>query len=135
MIKYDLSGASEAYAALREMALMPSQRKEVRDGLQRGGEIIADLARQNIRDRTGNLSESIEVRNAKMTMQGVSVKVATTPPKGAHGLLVGRGHRARGGKGFVRAHPYLEPALKDGKGPALREISLGISRAMERANK
>lgn len=136
-ISLDVNGVKETYAKLREISLMPSQKREILDGVRRGGEIIAELARRGVRVRSGDLKESICTVDAHATHTELSVRIIASRPKGSHGWLVENGHIIRGGKGRARAiaRPFLAPALSDGRDAALREIAGGIEAAIERSVK
>ena len=95
--------------------------------------MIAGLARRGVRVRSGDLLESISVGDATVGVNRISVKIYAARPKGSHGLVVERGHMARGGKGRVRAYPYLAPALEDGREAALNEVAEGVSAALKRS--
>ncbi len=134
-VTLDVRGIAETYGKLVETSMIASQRDEVREGLRRGGDIIAELAKRGIRNRSGNLVSSIGVGNITATKERMSVQVLARRPEGSHGGFVERGHMARGGNRRVPAHPYLAPAMEEGRDEALKEIAAGVERAIRRTTK
>lgn len=134
-VTLDVRGIAETYGKLVETSMIASQRDEVREGLRRGGDIIAELAKRGIRNRSGNLVPSIDVGNITVSRGKSSVRVLARRPEGSHGWLVENGHVGPRGVGRADPHPYLAPAMEEGRDEALKEIAAGVERAIRRTTK
>ena len=87
---------------------------------------VAQVAQtQFVPVRTGRLQASIRSFITKTTLTTVSGVVGTNVE---YGKFIEFGHKTRGGKGFVKARPFLVPAFEK----TLPELSQFLRRAFSR---
>lgn len=135
--KFNLTGADQLEAALRELAATVGDKKASSIGAsaaRAGMQVALDVAKQKVPKRTGGLQRSMFVQTAKRPESGVVVaKLAFRRPAGNHAHLIEKGTR------FMPAQPFIRPAMDESHQKILLETSerlaAGIRRAMEKVAK
>lgn len=83
-----------------------SQRKVLRQGLKKSGELALDVARQNAPIDTGEL---VSEMNVKVTVGKTKAVAKVTAGNARHGSLIELGMPGRG----IPAQPFMRPAIYD----------------------
>lgn len=133
-VKLSISGVEEIDRVLRGLPLQVSH-KILGQAHAEAAKPIIPAAQSKIKDRTGNLRASIGVEKIALR-KATAVGLVYVGPrrkrgyKGFHGHLVEFGHRARGGKKFVKPYPFMEPAFYSTKNQVIDNIKDSVGRKL-----
>ena len=140
-VEITLTGTEAFYNALKEIAVGASRVE--REALTAGAEVIRDEAKRNVerdlKQRTGNLRDAIEVSRITRTGTGAYIKIGL--PKGtgaAYGVPVEFGHINKNDHGgatvgakYTKAHPFMHPAYVSKKAEAYATILQYVKNAIK----
>lgn len=148
----DLTVKIDGLKELEEQLLSLPQnlaRRDVRQALEAGGEVIAEEMRALAPRRTGRLHENIEVKVSLSSKQDAGTAKIGPLKKVFYGLMqelgwtsplpksAGGTRRDRRGRGMHHpGHPFMRPAFESRKDAALetiiRTLRAGIQRAIKK---